>query len=157
MVLFNSTRADVDIMPLVYNALGGGTILQEKALAISGDLVDHLDFITVKSALFPKVSNVFTHTTTLGTKVVTLECFLKLVPKLDNVFPLKNVLIQFTMTEKLIPLLRNIKTKEPAVTLAALAVYAEMGKRLGHDVIAAEILPSLWPMTVGVLLNLEQV
>ena len=93
MVLFNSTRADVDIMPLVYNALGGGTILQEKALAISGGLVDHLDFITVKSALFPKVSNVFTHTTTLGTKVVTLECFLKLVPKLDNVFPLKNVLI----------------------------------------------------------------
>jgi SCY1-like protein 2 len=76
-------------MPLLYNALGGGTFLQEKALIISGDLVDHLDFITVKSTLFPKVSNVFTHTTTLGTKVATLECFLRLTPKLDDVFPWK--------------------------------------------------------------------
>jgi len=72
-------------MPLVYNALGSGNFLQEKALKISGDLVDHLDFITVKSALFPKVAGVFTHTTTLGTKIATLECFLQLVPKLDAV------------------------------------------------------------------------
>ena len=72
-------------MPLVYRALGGGTFLQEKGLKISGELVDHLDFITVKSALFPKVANVFTHTTTLGTKIATLECFLLLVPKLDTV------------------------------------------------------------------------
>jgi SCY1-like protein 2 len=61
------------------------------------------------------------------------------------------------MTDKLIPLLKNIKTKEPSVTLAALAAYAEMGKKLGHEVIASDILPALWPMTVGVLLNLEQV
>lgn len=61
------------------------------------------------------------------------------------------------MTEKLIPLLRNIKTKEPSVALAALAVYAEMGKRLGHDIIASDILPALWPMAVGVLLNMDQV
>ena len=61
------------------------------------------------------------------------------------------------MTEKLIPLLRNIKTKEPAVTMGALAVYAEMGKGLGHEVVASEILPALWPMTVGVLLNVDQV
>jgi SCY1-like protein 2 len=61
------------------------------------------------------------------------------------------------MTEKVIPLLRNIKTKEPSVTLAALSIYEEMGKKLGHDIVASEILPSLWPMTVGVLLNMEQV
>jgi SCY1-like protein 2 len=54
------------------------------------------------------------------------------------------------------PLLRNIKTKEPSVTMAALAVYAEMGKGLGHEVVASEILPALWPMTVGVLLNVGQ-
>src|SRR5579859_6230029 len=71
----------VDIMPLIYNALGAGAFLQEKALKISGELAEHLDFNTVKSALFPKVANVFTHTTTLGTKIATLECFLLLVPK----------------------------------------------------------------------------
>ena len=75
----------VDIMPLVYKALEAGTFLQEKALTISGELVDHLDFITVKTTLFPKVATVFTHTTTLGTKVATLDCFLLIVPKLDNV------------------------------------------------------------------------
>jgi SCY1-like protein 2 len=80
-------------MPLVYMALEAGTFLQERALKISGDLVDHLDFITVKSALFPKVANVFTHTTTLGTKIATLECFLLLVPKLDNVKAQKDMLI----------------------------------------------------------------
>lgn len=82
----HETRTDLDIMPLVYNALAGSSLLQEKALKISAELVDHLDFITVKSALFPKVASVFTHTTTLGTKIATLECFLYLVPKLDNVY-----------------------------------------------------------------------
>jgi SCY1-like protein 2 len=93
MVRNRMEKLIVDIMTLVYNALGGATILQEKALVISAELVDHLDFITVKSALFPKVANVFTHTTTLGTKVATLECFLKLVPKLDNVSSSESVLI----------------------------------------------------------------
>jgi len=146
----------------VYNALGSGNFLQEKALKISGDLVDHLDFITVKSALFPKVAGVFTHTTTLGTKIATLECFLQLVPKLDAVYSFVKIRKEltggkFTMTEKLIPLLRNIKTKEPSVALAALGVYEAMGKKLGHDVVASDILPALWPMSVGVLLNMEQV
>jgi len=61
------------------------------------------------------------------------------------------------MTEKLIPLLRNIKTKEPSVALAAVGVYEAMGKKLGHDVVASDILPALWPMSVGVLLTMEQV
>ena len=79
------TSLIADIMPLAYKALESGTFLQEKALKITSELVDHLDFITVKSALFPKVANVFTHTTTLGTKIATLDCFLSLVPKLDDV------------------------------------------------------------------------
>jgi SCY1-like protein 2 len=61
------------------------------------------------------------------------------------------------MTEKLIPLLRNIKTKEPSVALATLSVYDAMGKKLGHDIVASDILPALWPMSVGVLLNMDQV
>jgi SCY1-like protein 2 len=84
-VHYSKASTYLDIMPLVYNALAGTSYLQEKALKISEELVDHLDFITVKSSLFPKVANVFTHTTTLGTKIATLECFLFLVPKLDNV------------------------------------------------------------------------
>jgi len=61
------------------------------------------------------------------------------------------------MTEKLIPLLKNIKTKEPTVIVAALSVYSEMGQKLGHEVVASDILPALWPMTTAVLLNMDQV
>ncbi|CAG8521475.1 7429_t:CDS:10 [Diversispora eburnea] len=56
--------------------------------------------------------------------------------------------IQFTITEKLIPLLKGIKTKEPNVMITALAVYDEMGKNVEKDVIATEVLPQLWKMSV---------
>lgn len=61
------------------------------------------------------------------------------------------------MQEKMVPMLRNIKTKEPAVMLATLAVYDEMGKHLDKEIIATEILPQLWRMSFGPLLNVDQV
>jgi SCY1-like protein 2 len=36
---------------------------------------------------------------------------------------------KFTLTEKLVPLLAKIKTKEPAVMIATLSVHEEMGKK----------------------------
>lgn len=36
---------------------------------------------------------------------------------------------KFTLTEKLVPLLAKIKTKEPSVMVATLAVHEEMGKK----------------------------
>lgn len=36
---------------------------------------------------------------------------------------------KFTLTEKLVPLLAKIKTKEPSVMIATLAVHEEMGKK----------------------------
>jgi SCY1-like protein 2 len=41
--------------------------------------------------------------------------------------------------------------------LATLAVYDEVGKLADKEVIATEILPQLWRMSFGPLLNLEQV
>ena len=72
----------------------------------------------------------FAHTTILAIKVQTLICFHALLKVLDKVFEIylralrkkyatnKKFYIQkFTMTEKLIPLLKNIKTKEPTVVV----------------------------------------
>ncbi|KAG0174626.1 hypothetical protein DFQ28_004276 [Apophysomyces sp. BC1034] len=73
----------------------------------------------------------------------------------SSLFP-RVQLWQFTMQEKMVPLLKNIKTKEPAVMLATLAVYDEMGKHLDKEIIATEILPQLWRMSFGPLLNLDQ-
>jgi SCY1-like protein 2 len=38
-----------------------------------------------------------------------------------------------------------------------LAVYDEIGKTADKEIIATEILPQLWKMSFGPLLNLEQV
>lgn len=60
------------------------------------------------------------------------------------------------MQEKIIPLLRAIKTKEPAVMLAALKVLHQVGKEADADFIAMEIIPLLWNMALGPLLDLKQ-
>ncbi|CEP10781.1 hypothetical protein [Parasitella parasitica] len=136
-----------EVMPLVYAALETPTApVQEKALRIVPSLAESLDYTAVKSSLFPRVQTVFVQTTILSVKVSTLICFHSMIKVLDK----------FTVQEKLVPLLKNIKTKEPAVMLATLAVYDEVGKFADKEIIATEILPQLWRMSFGPLLNLEQ-
>ncbi|GAN06975.1 SCY1 protein kinase [Mucor ambiguus] len=136
-----------DVMPLVYAALEApAAVVQEKALRIIPSLAESLDYTAVKSSLFPRVQTVFVQTTILSVKVSTLICFHSMIKVLDK----------FTVQEKLVPLLKNIKTKEPAVMLATLAVYDEVGKLADKATIATEILPQLWRMSFGPLLNLEQ-
>ncbi|KAI8091880.1 hypothetical protein BDF21DRAFT_332122 [Thamnidium elegans] len=136
-----------DVMPLVYAALEAPTaVVQEKALRIIPSLAESLDYTAIKSSLFPRVQAVFVQTTILSVKVSTLICFHSMIKVLDK----------FTVQEKLVPVLKNIKTKEPAVMLATLAVYDEVGKVADKEIIATEILPQLWRMSFGPLLNLEQ-
>ncbi|KAI7880940.1 ARM repeat-containing protein [Lichtheimia hyalospora FSU 10163] len=136
-----------DIMPLVYAAIEAPTaVVQEKALRIVPTLAESLDYTTVKNSLFPKVQMLFAQTTLLSVKVSCLICFHSMIKVIDK----------YTMQEKMVPLLKNIKTKEPAVMLATLAVYDELGKFLDKEIIATEILPQLWRMSFGPLLNLAQ-
>ncbi|ORX51255.1 ARM repeat-containing protein [Hesseltinella vesiculosa] len=136
-----------DIMPLVYSALENPSVLvQEKAMRIVPSLCESLDYTTVKNSLFPRIQNLFIKTTVLSVKVSTLICFHSMIKVIDK----------YTMQEKMVPLLKNIKTKEPAVMLATLAVYDEMGKHLDKEIVATEILPQLWRMSFGPLLNVDQ-
>ncbi|KAI9627698.1 hypothetical protein KEM48_012027 [Puccinia striiformis f. sp. tritici PST-130] len=64
--------------------------------------------------------------------------------------------LEYTLTEKLVPLLARIKTKEPAVMIATLAVHEEMGKKVELTAIATLILPQLWAMSIGPLLKMDQ-
>jgi SCY1-like protein 2 len=63
---------------------------------------------------------------------------------------------KFTVQEKVVPLLRAIKTKEPAVMMAALGVFQQVGKTADTDFLATEVLPTLWSFSLGPLLNLRQ-
>ena len=128
----------------------------------------------MKNELFPVIASVFSKTSSLGIKVRGLEAFVTLCggigdatttppdDGLSGFAPQKktnsvvSVLDKYTMQEKIIPLIRAIKTKEPAVMLAALKVLRQVGKEADADFTAMEIIPLLWNMALGPLLDLKQ-
>ena len=133
-----------------------------------------LDFSTIKNELFPIVAAVFSKTNSLGIKIRGLEAFVTLCggssdgePDESDDFsgistaskPVKNssaVLDKYTVQEKVVPLLKAMKTKEPAVMMAALAVFKQVGKIADTEFLAMETLPILWSFSLGPLLNLQQ-
>lgn len=66
------------------------------------------------------------------------------------------ILNKYTIQEKVVPLLKAIKTREPTVMMAALKVFRQVGKIADADFLAFEVLPLLWSFSLGPLLNLEQ-
>jgi SCY1-like protein 2 len=89
-----------------------------------------LDFSTVKNDIFPVIANVFAKTSSMGIKIRGLQALNLLCGgNVDNDdsdgldgFPSKEkqktssvVLDKYTIQEKVVPLVKAIKTKEPAV------------------------------------------
>ncbi|KAI9452325.1 other/SCY1 protein kinase [Russula earlei] len=135
------------VLPLVYNALESEHApVQERALGIVPGLCESIDYAEVQGVLFPRVAVVFSKTRILSVKVATLVTFLSMVNTLD----------QTSLTQKLVPLLSKIRTKEPAVTMATLSVQEAMGLRVDREAVATLVLPQLWAMSIGPLLNVEQ-
>lgn len=132
-----------------------------------------LDFSTIKNELFPVIAAVFSKTSSLGIKIRGLQAFVVLCGgssdrelgddldgELNNSKPSKTsnstILDKYTVQEKIVPLLKVMKTKEPAVMMAALAVFKEIGKIIDADFLAMDVLPMLWSFSLGPLLNLQQ-
>ncbi|KAI0721613.1 other/SCY1 protein kinase [Cerioporus squamosus] len=135
------------VLPLVYNALESEhAIVQERALKAVPSLCETIDYAEVQGVLFPRVALVFTKTRVLSVKVATLDTFLSMVKTLD----------QSSLTQKLVPLLSKIRTKEPAVTMSTLAVQEAMGLKVDREAVATLVLPQLWAMSMGPLLTVSQ-
>lgn len=132
-----------------------------------------LDFTTIKGELFPVIATVFSKTNSLAIKVRGLRAFVILCGGTNenqdqddglNGFSSENnkkkssssALDKYTMQEKIVPLVRAIKTKEPAVMIAALNVLRIVGETADADFVAMDILPILWSMSLGPLLDLKQ-
>lgn len=130
-----------------------------------------LDFSTIKNDLFPVIASVFSKTSSLGIKVRGLEAFVILCggssdsasndDGLDGIVNASKKssstsLDKYTMQEKIIPLIKGIKTKEPAVAIAALNVLRQVGRVADEEFVAMDILPILWSMSLGPLLDLNQ-
>ncbi|KAI5799935.1 kinase-like domain-containing protein [Geopyxis carbonaria] len=164
------------VLPLVFLALDSPThALQDLALRSLPIIMPKLDFPTLKNDLFPVVCTVFTKTSSLGIKIRGLEAFrvlcggsVDLQSSSDGLDGFSSgtkgkakgdeapALDKYTIQEKVIPLLKGIKTKEPAVMMETLAVFTEIGKTCDREVVAMDILPTLWTMSFGPLLGLEQ-
>ena len=130
-----------------------------------------LDFSTIKNELFPVLAAVFTRTNSLAIKVRGLQSFVILCggstdaaaddglnglvaqPKKTSS---SSALDKYTMQEKIVPLIKGIKTKEPAVMMAALNVLRIVGQAADAEFVAMDILPILWSMSLGPLLELKQ-
>lgn len=111
----------------------------------------------------------FAKTRLLSTKIGTLHVFRDLVKVLDKT----------SLTQKLVPLLAKIKTKEAEVMMATLcectlhnfgtrrfladclfhfaAVHEAMGAKVDREAVANLVLPQLWSFSMGPLLSSEQV
>lgn len=135
-----------------------------------------LDFSTIKNILFPVVAAVFAKTSSLNIKIRGLDAFHTLCggkggsetdgdddlngigvsDKKSNTASSSFVLDKYTVQEKVVPMLKGIKTREPGVMMAALRVFRQVGEVADSDFLAMEVLPILWSMSLGPLLNLQQ-
>ncbi|KAF2094805.1 ARM repeat-containing protein [Rhizodiscina lignyota] len=163
-----------DILPIIVLAIESPThSLVDASLRTLPTLLTVLDFTTVKNELFPVIAAVFSKTSSMGIKIRGLEAFQILCggsrepesnddlngfgdpnkpkPKQNSV-----ILDKYSIQEKIVPLLKAIKTKEPAVMIACLNVFREVGKIADTDFLAMDVLPILWNFSLGPLLNLEQ-
>ena len=129
-----ATEFKEDILPLIHLALESPThSLQDRALRSLEIILPALDFPTVKNDLFPVVASVFSKTSSLGIKIRGLEAFKVLCggTSADSGDGLDggsgggtgkgkaiNALDKYTVQEKMIPLLKGIKTKEPGVMVS---------------------------------------
>ena len=173
----NGAEFKSDIMPILQLGLESPThAIVDKALGCLPIIMAVLDFSTIKNEVFPIVAAVFSKTSSLGIKVRGLEAFVVLCggnstdddadarddlngaivgskkPKQTS----NAVLDKYTVQEKVVPLLKAMKTKEPAVMMAALAVLRQVGIIADTDFLAMEVLPMLWSFSLGPLLNLQQ-
>lgn len=164
----------LDILPIIFAALESPTpVLVGAALQCLPSILPVLDFSTIKNELFPVVAMIFSKTNSLAIKVRGLQAFVVLCggstdplannDGLDGLGPSErkpssssSALDKFTMQEKIVPLIKAIKTKEPAVMIAALNVLRIVGKAADAEFVAMEILPILWAMSLTPLLDLKQ-
>ncbi|KAL8766556.1 MAG: hypothetical protein Q9209_006699 [Squamulea sp. 1 TL-2023] len=165
-----------DILPILHLGLESHThSIVDKALGCLPTIMTVLDFSTIKHDVFPTVAAVFSKTSSLGIKIRGLQAFVILCggpsdstqnmgDGLDGSFETSRnvnsgnnaVLDKYTVQEKIVPLLKAMKTKEPAVMMAALAVFKQVGKIADSEFLATECLPILWNFSLGPLLDVRQ-
>ncbi|UKZ66500.1 uncharacterized protein TrAtP1_007674 [Trichoderma atroviride] len=161
-----------DVLPVIIAAIECPTpSIVDAALRSFAVVLPVLDFSTIKNELFPVVAIVFSRTNSLAIKVRGLQAFVVLCGgsnessaddgglsglQGNKKTSSSSALDKYTMQEKIVPLVKSIKTKEPAVMMAARDLMYVVGQTADAEFVAMDILPILWNMSLGPLLNLKQ-
>ncbi|KAL6872995.1 kinase-like domain-containing protein [Trichoderma novae-zelandiae] len=161
-----------DVLPVIIAAIECPTpSIVDVALRSFSVVLPVLDFSTIKNELFPVVAAVFSRTNSLAIKVRGLQAFVVLCGGTNDSSAddgglsglqggkktsSSSALDKYTMQERIVPLVKGIKTKEPAVMMAARDLMYVVGQTADAEFVAMEILPTLWSMSLGPLLNLKQ-
>ncbi|KAJ1769412.1 Protein kinase domain-containing protein ppk32 [Coemansia sp. RSA 1813] len=137
-----------DVMALVYGALvSADPRVQDKTLSAVPAIAKSLDPSDMQEKLLPRVQHVYARASVLSHKVRALICLHGMLRALDKQ----------TIITKVMPMLKRTKTREPAVVMAMLAMYEELGLRhLDKQAVASEVLPVLWGQCVDGRLKAEQ-
>lgn len=132
-----------EILPIINYALESPThSLVDAALRTLPTVLPILDFSTTKNELFPVIATIFAKTSSMGIKIRGLEALRTLcgggsnddqndyqsdgltgmieAPKAKA--SAVSILDKYTIQEKVVPLLRGIKTKEPAVMVSRITL-----------------------------------
>jgi SCY1-like protein 2 len=125
-----------DVLPIIALGLSSPThSVVDAALSTLPAVLPALDYSTIKNELFPVIAGVFAHTNSLGIKIRGLEAFYILCggtsddsisDGLDGIsishdsskLSSSQVLDKFTIQEKVVPMMKGIKTKEPGVMVS---------------------------------------
>ncbi|KAK0912948.1 Protein kinase domain-containing protein ppk32 [Friedmanniomyces endolithicus] len=171
-----------DILPIILLAMDSPThALIDAALGTLPCVLPVLDCSTIKGDLFPAIAAVFAKTSSLAIKIKGLDAFYILcgghlhtaaddlntkddddlnglgVPSSTSTSSSPAAILdKHTLQSQLVPLLKAIKTQEPGVMMSALRVFRQVGQVADTDFIAMELLPVLWRMSLGPLLDLRQ-
>lgn len=137
-----------EVIPLLFTLLDSpsAAIVQKSLQAISS-VTDLIDFTMVRSSVFPKMMTLYASSTSLAVRVNVLGCVISMISKLDKV----------TVSDKLLPILRENRLRHPALYMAVIGVFDEVGKHhMDREMMARLVIPELWLLAVDVVLNPEQ-
>lgn len=139
------------VLPMIYGALeSDAQQIQELCLSIIPDFAHLVDYPSMKNALLPRIKKLCLQTSFLSVRVNCLVCLGKLLEHLDK----------WLVLDEILPVLPEIRSKEPAVLMGILGIYklAMTHKKLGltKDVMACKVIPFLMPLTIENGLTLNQ-
>ncbi|KAK9470340.1 kinase-like domain-containing protein [Dipodascopsis tothii] len=144
----NGKEFKEDILPVIFMAINSQSpAVQEKGLTTISAILGNVDFATIKNDMFPHVCAVFSQTKSLAVKVAALSALRGLI---------SGGLDKYTIAEKLVPVLKAMKTREPTVIMQALGAYTFIVPMVDITCLAVDVIPHLWAMAISPLLKLTQ-